>query len=195
MVIGVTGSFGSGKTTVAGMFAKKGAYVVDADKICHLLITPSTELHRRIIGHFGRGILSASGKIDRNKLARLVFENRARLKALNSILHPEVITEINRIIKDERKKSKIIIVDAALLVESGFYRKMDKLIVVKNNEDKQIKRLVRAKHMTGAQVLQRIRTQAGFKKKLALADFIIDNSGSRKKTLLQVEKIWKTIRS
>jgi len=194
MLIGVTGSYGSGKTTVAKMFGKKGAVVINADEICHSLINYPKPLYRKIVDCFGRNIVTRNKVIDRCKLARIVFKDRSKLRILNRLIHPLAIVEINEIIKREKKR-KTVILDAPLLVETGFYRKMDKLIVVKNNRDKQIKRICAAKGISRADALERIRMQASLKKKLALADFIIDNSGSRKKTLFQVGNIWKTIRS
>lgn len=194
MLIGITGSYGSGKTTIAKMFEKKGAVIIDADKICQTLLNYPKPSYRKIVNCFGRGIVTRNKAIDRCKLARIVFKDKSKLRILNKLIHPLAIVEINKIIKGEKKK-KTVILDAPLLVETTFYRKMDKLIVVKNNRDKQIERTCAAKGISRAEALGRIRMQASLKKKLALADFIIDNSGSKKRTLFQVEKIWKTIRS
>ncbi|MBU1147071.1 MAG: dephospho-CoA kinase [Candidatus Omnitrophica bacterium] len=179
MLIGVTGNYGSGKTTVAGMFAGRGAFVIDADKVCHSLMGRSMPVYKKIIKHFGAGILDARKNIDRRALAEIVFSNRSKLDLLNRSVHPSAIKEINKIIR-RNKKRKIIIVDAALLIESDFYKNMDKIIVVKAVSRKK-------------DSLRRIRMQASFKKKLRLADFTIDNSGSKKKTLSQVRRIWKQL--
>ena len=194
MIIGVTGSFGSGKTTVARMLARLGAYVIDADEIYHALMRPSNKVYKKILRHFNNAILKKDRTIDRKKLAGLVFENRSKLNMLNRLVHPEVIKKINAIIRT-RKKKGVIIVDAALLVESNFYKEMDRLVVVRTNKGIQVQRMVRARGMARKEILQRITAQAPLKKKLALADFIIDNSGSRNETKAQVEKIWKTMRS
>lgn len=193
MVIGITGSFGSGKSTVAGMFARHGAHVIDADKVNRSLMTPSKKLYRALVKRFGRDILKKDKTIDRKKLARLVFKKKREMASLRRIAHPEIIKEIERIIRS-KKKNKVIIVDAPLLIESGFYKKADRVIVVRTRMDLQFRRLIRARGMAGKEILERIGTQAPLKKKLALADFVIDNSGSRRKTLYQVQRIWKTIR-
>ena len=193
MVIGITGSFGSGKTEVAKMFASLGGRVIDADKICHSLIKPQTSVYKKIIRHFGREVLANNKAIDRKKLSEIVFKERSKLGLLNRLIHPKALKEIQGIIRKE-KKSKLIIVDAALLVETKFYKRLDKLIVVKTQKDKQILRIIKAKGMTKKEILDRIEKQAPLKKKLALADFIIDNNGSKKETLIQVRKIWKTLR-
>ena len=193
MVIGITGSFGSGKSTVSKMFARLGAYVIDADEVCHSLMAPSNKVYGRIVRHFGSSILKRDRTVDRKKLAEIVFKERTELNHLNRLVHPEVMRKISKVIR-EKKKRKVVVVDAALLVESDFYKKMDILIVVRTGRKIQIARMVRGKSMARKKTLERIRMQVPLKKKLALADFIIDNSGSRKQTKVQVEKIWRTIR-
>jgi dephospho-CoA kinase len=189
MIIGITGSFGSGKTTVAKMFSRLGAYAIDADKVYHSLIKPSGKCYKRIVGHFGEDILDKSGSVDRKKLSRVVFKDKSRLELLNDSTHPEIIKEIKRIIKS--KKEKVVIVDAPLLIESGFYKEVDKIILVANKEGEQVKRMKEARGLSAEDALKRIRMQMPFNKKLAFADFIIDNSGSKTKTLTQVNEIWK----
>jgi len=194
MIIGITGSFGSGKTTVSRMFKRLGAYVIDADKVCHSLMLPSKKAYKKVLKSFGPGIIKKDKSIDREKLAKAVFKKRSKLNLLNKIVHPEAIREIKRLVRLKRK-TKAIIIDAALLLETGFHRDMDRLIVVKTKKERYIKRLHQARGMDKKQILQRIRMQAPIKRKLAFADFIIDNSGTKKKTFIQVKKIWKTIRS
>ncbi|MFC1623779.1 dephospho-CoA kinase [Candidatus Omnitrophota bacterium] len=192
MIIGITGSFGSGKTTAREMFRGLGAYVIDADKVCHGLMAPSKKVFGKIVRHFGKGILKGNKTIDRKKLAQIVFKEKTKLELLNKLVHPEAIREIERIVRTKKDK-KLIVIDAALMVESGFYRKMDRLVLVRTNLDKAIKRLIRAKGSTQSEILQRIRMQAPLKKKRTFADFIIDNNGSRKQTKIQIEKIWKQL--
>lgn len=192
MVIGITGSFGSGKTTVARMFRQLGAYVIDADKICRSLMKPSKQPYRRIVRHFGKDILKKDKTIHRRRLAGVVFNNRSRLRLLNKLIHPAAIKEIDKIIY--KRKRRVVVVDAALLIESGFYKNMDRLIVIRTDRNKQLKRIVGAKGMTRNEALKRIRMQAPLNAKLALADFVIDNSGTKKETKAQVDKIWGKIR-
>jgi len=192
MIIGITGSFGSGKTTVAKMFGRLGACVIDADKVCHLLMKPSTRLHRRVVRIFGNAILKKDKQIDRKRLADIVFASKTRLRLLNEAVHPNAIREIMKIARRE-KRTKTVVIDAPLLVESGLHKKMDKIIVVKNRLTTQISRLNKATGLKRKDVLQRIRMQASIQKKLKLADFVIDNSISKEKTLFQVQEIWKKI--
>lgn len=188
MIIGITGSFGSGKTTVSKMFAKLGADAIDADKVYHSLIKPGKSCYKKIVRHFGRGILGRSGYIDKQKLGKVVFKDNAKLKTLNSLTHPEVIKEIKKIIK--AGKGKFIVIEAPLLIESGFYKQVDKVILVANDREEQVKRVREARGLAAREIFKRIRMQMPFKKKLAFADFIIDNSGSKLDTLNQVAEIW-----
>ena len=191
-IIGITGSFGSGKTTVSRMFGDLGAYVIDADNVCHQLIKNKGGVYSKIKRSFGEGLLKKDKSIDRKILAEIVFNNKAKLRLLNRLVHPEAIRRINKIIK-AKKREKIIVVDAALLIESGFYKKMDRVLLVKASRDKQVSRIRRFKGMSDIQALQRIRMQARERKKISLADFVIDNSGSKKETLSQVKKIWEQL--
>jgi dephospho-CoA kinase len=191
MIIGITGSFGSGKTTVAKMFAKLGAYVIDADRVYHSLIKPGRSCYKRIVRHFGKGILGISGHIDREKLSKSVFKEKSKLKLLNRLVHPEITKEIRRAIKS--RKEKVIIVDAALLLESGFYKEVDKVILVANKKKEQVKRIRNKRGLSSAKTLGRIQMQMPFKKSRAFADFIIDNSGTKTQTLRQVKDIWRKI--
>jgi dephospho-CoA kinase len=189
MIIGITGSFGSGKTTVAKMFGRLGAYAIDADKVYHSLIRPGKNCYKKIVMHFGKDILGKHEYICRKKLSRIVFKDKSKLKLLNDLTHSEIIKEIKRIIKS--KKEKAVIIDAPLLIESGFYKEVDKIILVANEKDEQVKRVREVRGISAKETLKRIRMQMPFNKKLAFADFIIDNSGSKTKTLTQVNEIWK----
>lgn len=189
MIIGITGSFGSGKTTVAKMFAKLGAYTVDVDKIYHSLIKPGKSCYKKIVGHFGKGILGRTGHVDRKKLGKIVFKDKAKLRILNELTHPEIIKEVKRIIRVG--KGEAIVIEASLLIESGFYKQMDKIILVASDKEGQVKRIRENRGISAKEVLKRIKVQMPFKKKLVFADFIIDNSGSKTSTLNQVKEIWK----
>lgn len=191
MIIGLTGSFGSGKTTVARMFAKLGAYVVDADKIYHSLIRPGKSCYKKIVRRFGEDTLDGFGSIDRKKLSQIVFKDKSKLKLLNNITHPEIVKEIKGIVRS--KKGRIVIIDAPLLIESGFYKEVDKIILVANKKEKQAERIKKERGLSAKDTLERIKAQAPFKKKLVFADFIIDNSGSKTKTLTQVKETWKKL--
>ena len=192
IILGITGSFGSGKSTVAKMFASYGAKLIDADKLAHRVISPQTESYKKICGIFGKGILKRNRTVDRRKLAQIVFDNKNLLKKLNAIIHPEVISMIRGQIKTA--KSRIIILDAPLLLEAGLKKIVDKLIVIKITRNKQIERIQNRTSLSRPALLKRIACQIPLRLKERLADFVIDNSGTIKKTRKQAEEIWKIMR-
>ena len=193
IVLGLTGSFGSGKTTVAGIFRSYGAEIIDADRIAHSCIAGGTLSYKRICKAFGKDILKKNRTIDRVKLARIVFDNKGLLKKLNKIIHPEVIRIIRKKIK--KSKSKIIVLDAPLLLEAGLRRMVDKLIVVKIKRAEQLERIQRKFSFSREDILKRIKRQMPLQLKVRLADFVIDNSGTIEETKKQIEEIrrllWK----
>jgi dephospho-CoA kinase len=192
MMIGVTGSFGSGKSTVTDMLRSLGAHTIDADMICRKLMLPGKKVYRDIIKRFGKEMLNKNKTIDRVKLAGEVFNDASKLRLLNSLVHPEAIKEISDIAQRGKGKGTLVI-DGALLIETGFYKKLDALIVVRAGAEDQIRRLISVKGITREEIVKRLRSQAPLKKKLAFADFVIDNSGSKKETRTQVKNIWEKL--
>jgi len=194
--IGLTGSFGSGKTTVAKMFESLGARVLNADKIAHKLIAKNGRCHKRVVKAFGKEILTR-GVIDRNKLAGVVFNDFRKKKKLEQIIHPEVIKELKARLAQykKNKRVKIAVIDVPLLFESGLDRVVDATLVVKANREKQISRNIKRRGLTRAEILKRIKGQLSVKKKIRLADFVVDNRGDSKKTRRQVKEIWTLLNS
>ena len=197
IVIGLTGSFGTGKSTAAEMFKDLGARVLDADIIAHNLIRPGRDCWRKIVDCFGRDILNRNQTINRGRLARIVFRKRQDLRKLDKITHPLVIREItSRLGKIENsRKDEIVVIDAALLIESGLAEKVDILIVVKLNRAGQIARVLKQKGISREQILKRIRSQLPLSKKIAIADYVIDNNGTKNNTRRQVKKIWEEMKN
>jgi dephospho-CoA kinase len=187
VVIGLTGSFGTGKTTVAGMLRACGARVIDADTIGHGLLKKGTRVYTRIVRRFGSGVLAADKTIDRRALSAVVFASRTRLRQLNRIIHPEII----RIIKKEISKVRkgVVVLDAPLLIETGFHRQVDKLVVVTSSQGRQICRLQARAPLSKAAIVRRIRSQIPLQDKIRVADFVIDNNGTRKDLRKQVTEI------
>jgi len=195
LILGITGSFGSGKTTVAGYFKSLGACVFDADMIAHRIIKPGSNIYKKIVDVFGCNILKKNKDIDRDRLAKIVFDNKYLLNRLNRIMHPEIIKIMKERIKNSHKN--IIVLDAPLLVEAGLRRLADKLIVVKITRQKQIERILKYKRsLRKADILKRIGHQMPLSYKVRIADFVIDNSKTLEETKKQVGKIrrllWKS---
>lgn len=194
IIIGLTGGFGTGKTTVARIFKKLGAVVIDADKIAHEIILPGGAVYKKVVSLFGRTIVKRNGRIDRKRLGRIVFNDRKRLLLLNSLIHPEVINRIEGIVKKRYAANKIFIIDAPLLIEAGLLELLDKLIVVTTERKTQIARCVKNFGISRKDVTKRIRSQMPLLKKRSLADFIIDNNGSLSAARRKVKKIWREIK-
>ena len=195
MIIGLTGGFASGKTTVAGMFKNKLALVIDADCLAHQLMRPKTKIYNAIVKHFGREILAEGNKINRKKLAASVFKNKKELNRLVGIIHPAVITEVKKLIKKYKRQlpKKIVILDAPLLIESRLHLLADKLVVVKCSTATQIARAKAKMNLSRNEIISRINSQLPLYKKIKLADFTIDNEGSLSETKKQVLRIYKEL--
>lgn len=191
IILGVTGSFGSGKTTVAKIFKSFGVRVINADKIAHRVIRPGSKIYKGLVNALGENILKKDKTIDRDKLAKIVFNNKDLLKRLNRMIHPEVI----RIIKNQIKtlSKKVIVLDAPLLIEAGLRKLVDKLIVVKTTRKNQFTRILNKKSLSKIDILKRINAQIPLKYKVRIADFVIDNSGTINNTRKQVIRIWKKL--
>ncbi len=191
-IIGLTGSFGTGKTLVASEFRSLGARVLDADKIAHDVIRAGTGAYRKIVTVFGPGILGKGRAISRKKLAAVVFADKKKLGLLNGIIHPEVIAEIKEGIRKFSRRG-VVVIDAPLLVEAGLVGLVDILVVVRCSRKRQIERCMDKFNMEKNDVLKRIRGQVSLGKKVAMADFVINNDKSKNETLKQVRAIWREI--
>ena len=193
-VIGITGSLGTGKSTVARMFMDFGAKVLDADRIAHQQMLPGAVCFRPIVKTFGKDILTA-GRIDRKKVAARVFLDIKQLRKLEQIVHPAVrkviIAKIRQYKKNRRKS--VMVIDIPLLFESKLNRYVDFTIVVKASRTKQILRATKNLGMTKVDALRHIRAQMPLRQKIRLADIIIDNDGSLIKTKKQVVQIWEKL--
>ena len=189
-VIGLTGSFGTGKTFVASIFKDLGAKVIDADRIAHKVIRKGTPAYVRIVKSFGKKILNKEGEIKRSELGHIVFSNKALLRRLSDIVHPYVIKEIKRSIRSAGK-TDVVVVDAPLLLEARLNGLVDKLVVVKCQKRRQIERCQEKFRLQKEEILKRIASQIPIKKKTEIADLVIENSRTKSQTKEQVLKAWK----
>jgi dephospho-CoA kinase len=191
ITLGVTGIFGSGKSTVSGIFKSLGAEVLDADALAHRCLRRATPAYKEILRHFPRRILGKNLEIDRGKLAGVVFRKPSLLRKLNRILHPRIIRRIRQNLRSRR--SGVVVVDAALLLEAGLAGAVDHLVVVRISKAKQAERLKKRGGFSAREAAERTRAQMPQSQKLRLADFIIDNNGSLEKTKKQVKEIWRKV--
>jgi len=193
--VGLTGGIASGKSFVAEIFRECGAKLVDADSISRDVVKKGKKAYNNIVSHFGKIILDDTLEIDRNKLGSIVFNNPEELKNLNSITHPEIVRredEICQKIANENPKS-IIIVNAALLIEAGSYRRFKKLILVYVSLETQFRRLIERDGLSMPDIRSRINSQMSFEEKRKFADYIIDNDGDVESTRIQCEKIYEAL--
>jgi len=195
IIIGLTGSVGTGKTTVAGFFRELGAYIVDWDELAREVVRPHSKAWKRIVERFGQDFLNKDLTINRQKLAEIVFSDEEKLGRLNQMVHPEVFKEDERITAEIRSRDKnaIVIKDIPLLHEAAWHIAVDKVIVVSAGEETQLRRL-EEKGMTRQDARKRMKSQFSIKEKIKCADFVIDNDGSPEQTRRQVEAIYSLVR-
>ncbi|NPA54379.1 MAG: dephospho-CoA kinase [Aquificae bacterium] len=191
--VGLTGSIGTGKSTVAKIFQELGAYVIDADKIVHQLLKKE-DVKQKIKEAFGN-VFDENGEIDKKKLAGIVFNNLEKKKQLEGILHPLVFQEIQKWLKEIEKKDPeaVAIAEVPLMIETGSYKNYDKIIVVYAPEELQMERLVK-KGMTKEEALRRIKSQMPIEEKIKYADIVIENTESIQKLSKKVEKVYELLK-
>ena len=190
MIIGITGSIGSGKTTVAKLFSKHWYNRIDADEIGHEILKKDSIVYKKIIENLGNGILDKKKSIDRKKLGDIVFKDNKKLQKLNSIMHPIIIENIKNQIKKIKKKCKDktrIVIDAPLLLETKTKNLVDKVIVVKCDKKNIIQRL--NKKYPEEKIEKILKSQMLLNEKIKYADFVIDNNRDLKHLEKQVKKI------
>ncbi len=196
--VGLTGGMASGKTTILAMFAALGAHTLRADAVAHQLMTSGEPMYDLIIAAFGKGILERDGTISRPKLAAVAFP--ARIAELNAIVHPAVLAFEDRWMREVGAidPKAVAICEAALLIEAGGLDRYDKLIVVTCTLEQKILRFAeRAAISPDAardEVQRRMAAQMPEEEKAKLADFLINNSGSREDAVQQVSRIWHELR-
>lgn len=194
-VIGIIGGIGSGKSTVARHFEKLGAVVLDADRIGHEMLGRD-EVKRAACRRWGKGILDADGRINRRKVARIVFGRgraaRAELEYLQGLVHPLIGQRLRDSVAQAQRRGKVpaIVIDAALLVEAGWDRECDYVVYVEADRQQRIERVQQARGWSAEEAGARQRAQDSLKLKRERADYVVDNSGSLDATLRQVERLF-----
>jgi dephospho-CoA kinase len=192
---GLTGNIASGKSYASSVFAELGAHIIDADRVVHELLACGTKTYGKIVEAFGAQILDGNMNIDRRRLARIVFFDEELRMLLNRLTHPEIHEEILRRIFELEQQSSggIIMVDAALMVETGNYKMYHRLAVVTCDPVLQLSRLMSRDALTEKEAKARIASQMPIEEKIKLADYIIDTSGTLKQTQDRVEAVYKDL--
>jgi dephospho-CoA kinase len=200
-IVGLSGGIGSGKSTVARRLAALGATVIDADAIVHELQAPGAPMLAEIAAAFGPGVIDAQGRLDRAALGAIVFRDAAARARLGAIVHPPVGAEIARRVARARSEGvPVLVLDIPLLFEgrqagtgSAAALRFDATVVVFAPEEEQIARQIARDGCSREEALRRIRAQLPLEEKKALADFVIDNSGTPEETERQVNALWETL--
>ncbi len=194
--VGLTGGLASGKSFVGQTLAELGCHLVKADELGHAVLLPGGEAYGEVIREFGREVLDAEGFIDRRKLGSIVFRDPALLEKLNRIVHPPVIRREEELIAAAAEKDPdgIVVVEAAILIETGSHRRFDKLILAVCSEAEQIERAMRRDSLTREEVLARLRRQMPLEEKKRFADYIIDTSGPKDHTVEQTRRVYESLR-
>jgi dephospho-CoA kinase len=197
LIVGLTGGIASGKSLVTRVLRDLGAHIIDADKIVHGLLGAGQETCREVVHHFGVAIQLPDGSIDRRKLGDIIFNNPEERAWLNQCIHPRVFEAYNHQVRhiSERQPDAIVVMDAALLIETGYHKKVDKLIVVYARQKDQVKRLLERDRFTLEQAMARISSQMPLDEKRAYADYVIENTGSREETELQTREIFSKLKA
>lgn len=182
--VGLTGGIACGRSTVAGFLAAPGRLILDADEVTRQLIAARGEGVAAVAGAFGPGVVAKDGGIDRAALARIVFADAEARARLEHILHPRILARIDHemLVFEQSGKSGIVIVDAALMVETGSWRRFQRLVVVHCPAPLQKERLMKRDGLTAPEVEARIAAQKPLEAKIALADYLIDSSGTLAET-------------
>jgi dephospho-CoA kinase len=192
-VIGLTGGIGSGKSAIAGFLKEMGAAVIDADKVGHEILNPGTAGCQKVSDEFGKSICTPEGGIDRKRLSWIVFNDPESLKKLNAITHPLILDEVKRRIKKHQAEGyDVVIVEAALILESGWSPYMDEIWLALAPQDITLARLEK-RGLSPTEARARISAQIPGESKIKQAAEVIENSGSLPDLRSKVAKLWNRI--
>jgi dephospho-CoA kinase len=195
--VGLTGGLASGKSFVGRTLQEFGCHLIQADELGHAVLAGGGEAYDGVVAEFGREILDEGGAIDRRKLASVVFGNPERLALLNSLVHPAVIRREEQLIEEAARSDPqgIAVVEAAILIETGSFRRFNRLILVVCTEEQQIQRAMSRDHCTREEAEARLRRQMPLAEKRKYADFVIDTSGTKENTVHQTHEVYQALRS
>lgn len=195
LILGITGNIASGKSMIAEAFAQRGAALVSADQLAREVVAPGSPVLRQLVTHFGADILLTSGELDRERLGQLIFTDSSARKELNHITHPAIAKLATERLRKFKQTAGIplVIYEAPLLFEAGAEDRVDRVLVVKIDAAVQLQRLMARDGLDMAAAKARVAAQMSQEKKLARADYVIDNSGTIEAVLRQVDKLWNQL--
>jgi len=188
--VGLTGGIASGKSTVAYMLRERDCMVLEADPLGHELLEPGQAAYDEIVREFGNGVLAPGGKVDRSKLGTIVFSDPQMLAQLNRILHPRILEVVRKWFAalDQPDGPEFAFVEAALIIEAGFHKELDRLVVCWSRPEQQLERL-KARDFSDEDAQRRIDSQMSTDEKRRMADIVIDCSGTIEETERQVNQL------
>jgi dephospho-CoA kinase len=193
--VGLTGSIAVGKSHAVGVLRELGCHVIDADQTARDVVAPGTEGLRRVREEFGEEVLQTDGTLDRAQLGTIIFADREKRERLNAILHPLIIKEQDELLRrwEAEDPHGIGIIDAALMIESGGYRRFDKVVVVHCRPEIQLERLMRRNNLSREEAERRIGAQMPQEEKMRYADFLIDTSEDYETTRARIIEVFQKL--
>jgi len=196
LIVGLTGGVASGKTAVSEVLKEEGADIIDADQIARELVQPHGPAWNKLVRTFGEEILQGDGSIDRKKLADRVFVDPNQRKLLNQILHPLITEEMDRRTREigQKNPEAIVVIDAPLLIEVGYHRRADKVMVVVSTQAEQIERLKVRDGINSEEALRILSSQMPVEEKVKLADFVIRNEGSLAEVRERAKEVFRELK-
>jgi dephospho-CoA kinase len=195
LTVALTGGIATGKSVVAKVLADHDCFVQSADGVAHDLIKPGRPAWKRVVSHFGTGILNPDRTVNRQLLGKIVFSSEAERRFLNRVLHPLVLRQKKQAVRrlERLGTHKVFISEAALTIESGFAPFFDRIVVVHCPERIQVDRLMRRDAITRCEARKRIRSQMPAAEKIKHADYLIDTSGTAAETADQAEHLYRSL--
>jgi len=196
ILVGLTGGVATGKSTVAKIFKRCGAVVIDADELARRVVEPGKPAWRDIVKLFEKTVFNPDRSLDRQALGSIVFRNRAKLRQLEHIIHPRVAREQQQLVRRVAKRNPhaVVIYEVPLLFEAGVNKRVDQTIVVTADRETQISRLTKRNSLSRAEALRRIRSQMPLAKKIQQADHVLNGTLPRPSLRKQVGQLFKSLR-
>ena len=194
MVLGLTGGIGSGKGLATEFFRSHGAAIVDADEIAREVVSPGSPVLAEIVVAFGDEVLRRDGRLDRRKLANLVFRDPGAVATLNAITHPAILQEVDRRLARLREEGvAVACVVAPLLLEAGYRGAVDRLVVMWADEEERLRRVIARDGVSREEVQGRMAAQMPPEEQRRQADWVVDTTGGKESARAQLEAIWREI--